>query len=56
MIVRAADGSARTRAVTTGGALSDDRVEILSGLDAGDSVVVNAPGPVADGTPLELGR
>ena len=56
VIVRSADGSARTRAVTTGGALSDDRVEILSGLDAGDSVVVNAPGPVADGTPLELGR
>jgi RND family efflux transporter MFP subunit len=56
VIVRAADGSARTRAVTTGGTLSDNRVEILSGLDAGDSVVVNAPGPVADGTPLELGR
>ena len=56
VIVRAADGSARTRAVTTGGALGDDRVEILSGLDAGESVVVNAPGPVADGTPLELSR
>jgi RND family efflux transporter MFP subunit len=54
VIVRAADGSARTRAVTTGSALSDDRVEILSGLDAGESVVINAPGPVADGTPLEL--
>jgi RND family efflux transporter MFP subunit len=56
VIVRAADGSARTRAVTTGGALADDRIEILSGLDAGESVVVNAPGPVADGTPLELSR
>lgn len=56
VIVRAADGSARTRAVTIGGALSDERVEILSGLDAGESVVINAPGPVADGTPLELSR
>ena len=54
VIVRAADGSARTRAVTTGSIVSDDRIEILSGLDAGESVVVNAPGPVADGTPLEL--
>jgi RND family efflux transporter MFP subunit len=54
VIVRAADGSARTRAVTTGSTIDDNRVEILSGLDAGESVVVNAPGPVADGTPLEL--
>ena len=56
VIVRAADGSARTRAVTSGGILSDNRVEILSGLDAGELIVVNAPGPVADGTPLELSR
>ena len=56
VIVRAADGSARTRAVTTGGAIGSDRIEVLSGVDAGESVVVNAPGPVADGTPLELGR
>jgi RND family efflux transporter MFP subunit len=55
-IVRAADGSARTRAVTTGSLVDEARVEILSGLDAGESVVVNAPGPVADGTPLELSR
>jgi len=54
VIVRAADGGARTRAVTTGSAINDDLVEILSGLDAGEIVVVNAPGPVADGTPLEL--
>ena len=51
-----ADGSARTRAVTTGSVVDDARVEILSGLDAGESVVVNAPGPVADGTPLEIAR
>ncbi len=56
VVVRAADGSARTRAVTTGGTLSEGRVEVLSGLDAGESIVINAPGPVADGTPLELSR
>jgi RND family efflux transporter MFP subunit len=56
VIVRAADGSARTRAVTTGSAIGSDRVEVLSGVNAGESVVVNAPGPVADGTPLELER
>jgi RND family efflux transporter MFP subunit len=56
VIVRAADGSARTRAVTTGNAIDVDRVELLSGVDAGESVVINAPGPVADGTPLELER
>jgi RND family efflux transporter MFP subunit len=56
VIVRAADGGARTRAVTTGSAIDSHRVEILSGVDAGESVVVNAPGPVADGTPLELER
>ena len=56
VIVRAADGSARTRAVTTGSAIDGDRVEILSGLNDGETIVINAPGPVADGTPLELGQ
>jgi RND family efflux transporter MFP subunit len=56
VIVRAADGSARTRAVTTGNTVGEDRVEILSGVNADETVVVNAPGPVADGTPLELDR
>jgi RND family efflux transporter MFP subunit len=55
-VVRAEDGSARTRAVTTGRALSDGRIEVLSGLDAGDVVAIDAPGPVADGTPLEVAR
>jgi hypothetical protein len=31
-------------------------VEVLSGLEAGEAVVTNAPGPVADGTPLEVSR
>jgi len=56
VVVRAADGTARTRAVTTGGALGGGRIEVLSGVDEGESVVTNAPGPVADGTPLELSR
>ena len=56
VIVRAADGSARTRAVTTGNTIGSDRIEILSGVNADETVVVDAPGPVADGTPLELNR
>lgn len=56
VVVRATDGTARTRAVTTGGIIGDGRIEILSGVDEGESVVTNAPGPVADGTPLELSR
>ncbi len=56
VVVRAADGTARTRAVTTGGMVGDARIEVLSGVDMGESVVINAPGPVADGTPLELSR
>ena len=54
VVVRDPDGSARTRAVTTGQTLGDNRVEVLSGLVAGAEVVVDAPGPVADGTPLEI--
>ena len=56
VVVRAQDGTARTRAVTTGDTLKNDRIEVLSGLNAGETVAVNAPGPVADGTPLEVER
>jgi RND family efflux transporter MFP subunit len=56
VVVRADDGVARTRAVTTGAMLDDGRVEILSGLEAADVVAVDAPGPLADGTPLEVVR
>jgi RND family efflux transporter MFP subunit len=55
-VVRAADGTARTRAVTTGAELADGQVEILSGLDEGDQVAVDLAAPVADGTPLEVTR
>jgi RND family efflux transporter MFP subunit len=55
VVVRADDGTARTRAVTTGSELAGGRVEILSGLAAGDQVAIDLVGPVADGTPLEIG-
>jgi RND family efflux transporter MFP subunit len=55
-VVRSADGTARTRAVTTGRPLKDDRIEVLSGLDEGEQVVVDISSPVADGTPLEVTR
>lgn len=54
VVVRSADGAARTRAVSTGADLGEGRVEILSGLAAGDQVLVDLPGPVADGTPVEV--
>ncbi len=54
VVIRAADGTARTLAVTTGAALPGGRVEVLSGLDGGEQVVVDPPGPVADGTPVEV--
>ena len=47
-----AEGKARTRAVTTG-AVREGRVEILSGLSAGDRVVSPLSAPIADGTPVQ---
>lgn len=56
VVVRHPDGTARTRAVTTGMPAGEGHVEVLSGLDAGEEVVIDAPGPVTDGTPLEISR
>ncbi len=56
VVVRDGEGKARTRAVTTGATLPDGRIEILSGLSAGDQVLTDVPGPVADGTPVEVAR
>jgi RND family efflux transporter MFP subunit len=56
VVVLAPDGTARTRAVTTGTEMGDGRTEILSGLDEGESVAVDLAAPVADGTPLEVVR
>jgi len=54
VVVRDPDGTARTRAVTTGQTLSGGLVEILSGLEGDEQVAIDLPGPVADGTPLEV--
>jgi RND family efflux transporter MFP subunit len=54
VVVRSDDGTARTRAVTTGATSPDGRIEILSGVNPGEVVLVDAPGPVADGTPVEV--
>jgi RND family efflux transporter MFP subunit len=61
VVIRAADGTARTRAVTLGerieprgGSGEPLMVEVLSGLAEGEQVLVDAPGPVADGTPVEV--
>lgn len=48
------EGTARLRLVTLG-QLLDGRYEVLSGLSAGDRVVLN-PSGVADGSPVEEGR
>ncbi len=48
------DGTARRRLVTLGESL-DGRYEVLSGLEPGDSVVLN-PGDLADGSPVEERR
>lgn len=56
VVTLASDGTARTRAVTTGASMPDDRVEVLSGLKSGDRIVTDAPGPVADGTPVEVAQ
>ncbi|MBK9064368.1 MAG: efflux RND transporter periplasmic adaptor subunit [Acidobacteria bacterium] len=44
-------GKARTRAVTTG-AVSGGKVEILSGLSGGETVLVGLASPPADGAPV----
>ncbi len=50
--VKDAAGKARTRAVTTGAA-SGGKVEILSGLSGGETVLVGLAAPPADGAPVE---
>ncbi len=54
VVVRDADGLARTLAVTTGRRLDDGGIEVLSGLHQGQQVLVDLPAPVADGTPVTL--
>ena len=54
VVVRTDEGLSRTVAVTTGDELGEGMVEVLSGLEPGDEVAVDAPGPLAEGTPLEV--
>lgn len=49
----AENGVARTRLITVG-QRAGDRVEVLSGLTAGDSLVISAPRDLADGTRVEV--
>jgi RND family efflux transporter MFP subunit len=49
----AENGTARTRLITTG-RRSQESVEVLSGLSAGESVVTPVPGGLADGGRLEV--
>ncbi len=53
VFVAGADHRAVLRLVKSG-AVRGDRVEILSGLDDGESVVVNPPAGLREGQPLEL--
>ncbi len=51
VVVKDADGKARTRVVTTGAA-SAGKVEILSGLTGGETVLVGLAAAPADGSPV----
>jgi hypothetical protein len=54
--VRDAGGKARTRAVTVGGSVGEDRIELLSGVSAGEEVVAGLAVVPADGTPVTEAR
>lgn len=54
VIVRSADGKAQSRVVTVGSRGGGDRVEILSGLSGGESVVLGLPYAPAAGTRIEV--
>jgi RND family efflux transporter MFP subunit len=51
--VRDAQGRAATRAVTLGGELADGRVEVLSGLAGGETVLLGLTAPPPLGAPVE---
>jgi hypothetical protein len=53
VVIRDGEGRARTRAVTVGPMLGDERVEVLSGLVGGEDVLVGLALPPADGAPVE---
>ena len=52
-VLVAENGAARTRLITTGRRIKD-RIEILSGLTAGDKVIFPVPQGLGDGAPVEV--
>jgi multidrug efflux system membrane fusion protein len=54
VVVRDAEGKARSRAVSLGAPMSDDRVEILSGLSGGEDVLVGLAAIPVDGAAVEV--
>ena len=56
VVVRDAGGKARTRAVTVGGSVGEDRTELLSGVSAGEEVATGLAAVPTDGTPLTEAR
>jgi RND family efflux transporter MFP subunit len=56
VVVRDAGGKARSRAVTVGGPVGEGRVELLSGVSAGEEIVVGFAAVPVDGTPLTEAR
>ena len=52
-VLVAENGVARTRLITLG-QHAGDRVEVLSGLQPGDAVVISAPRDIADGSRIEV--
>jgi RND family efflux transporter MFP subunit len=53
VVVRDADGKASTRAVTVGERRDDGRIEVLSGLAGGETVLVGLATPPPAGAPVE---
>jgi multidrug efflux pump subunit AcrA (membrane-fusion protein) len=53
VVVRNDEGLASSRVVTVGDSLPDGRVEILSGLSGGETVLLGLASPPPAGTPVE---
>ena len=56
VVLRDAEGKARSRAVTVGADLGNGMTEVLSGLNGGEDVLVGLAMPPADGAPVQESR
>ena len=56
VVLRDAEGKARSRAVTVGGGVGDGMVEVLSGLSGGEDVLAGLAMPPEDGAPVQESR